>query len=974
MHSHKFALRGLAIAVVTALALGACDEGTEVIVTPPSPSISITPQQMTLAPGEQGQVSAVVRDAQNTGVSFASSNPNVATVSPQGVVSALAVGSTTITATAAADANLRASTQVNVVSDGPPPSPVAISVTPASATLEAGGSTTLFANVSGTDNLNANWESLDQTIATVSPASGQQTTVTAHAAGTVVIVARSAADPNVVATATITVNPRAQVTASIASITTPTGVSVNPDNIKGQIQVNTNVDVPSGFSGQVQLWARNADGEEILVQQQDISQAAIVDAEGDLDAAVLQTVQFTWNTARFDADFAANVADVIYPNGTWGMFIRVIGNNDEVRAETATMSLVLNNDDGFAARVVTPMTATNPSTGQLWHGGGTKEVKVLPVEYSGLMVERVTFGTCGFDMDGEIDLTDQWGVGTDATPADGFIRTINPGTEQRLGVCVISSVQAGLDGPTRVLNYDPDVYPNPPLFMYRWDGVAPSQTTAYRVVPADRQWFNELFQFPRDPGLGSALLTRDAVTAPLCTDGGVNAGAPNHIRYDFFWSEGASGERNPADTGADVEWTLTNTEIFHWFRCWDLLTNGMGTFRASADGATGVDTFDPEHAIESGPDDEMVWNFEDVAGGLAADFNEWVLSAIDEAEIVEGVSGTASGFEVDPFRVRITNRNGGTSCDVGSLASGVCSYVASGTNVSFDDTAEGYKTFDSFVRDRALNTSDVITVVVLYDVTAPAMGNLSTPSTMMRQGGEYTFNIDLSDNVDLHRGWFGFSYLEPVSMVTYRFLVPDQVFSTPFDGTLVKSFTAEHTRFVLSRVQLVDDMTGEITAVISDDATGAHYLVKDAADNRNFREADITGAWTGDAPADWQTTAIASWSVTETTNTVGGTLRASVVGPTETFTPPFDVVQFFQEQDVKIDETGVTESMWVAVSAPITSASLIGDTGTERSFRYQASANTEINATGPIVAAAWRTSGSLAGSALISSPEVPPAP
>ncbi|HEX6750645.1 MAG TPA: Ig-like domain-containing protein [Longimicrobium sp.] len=93
-------------AMVTATAAsGAAGQSQVSVQQTPIATLSISPSSFTLAPGQNAQASAIAKDANGTAltgrvVTWSSSNPTVANVSPLGVVFALADGSATITATA----------------------------------------------------------------------------------------------------------------------------------------------------------------------------------------------------------------------------------------------------------------------------------------------------------------------------------------------------------------------------------------------------------------------------------------------------------------------------------------------------------------------------------------------------------------------------------------------------------------------------------------------------------------------------------------------------------------------------------------------------------------------------------------------------------------------------------------------------------------------------------------------------------
>lgn len=107
-------------------------------------SVSVAPTTLSLVQGASGTLTATARDAGGTllagrSVAWASTVPGVAVVSAQGLVTAVSVGSTTISATVD---GVSASAAVSVT-----PAPVgSVNVTPTAVTVAAGQSTTLTAS------------------------------------------------------------------------------------------------------------------------------------------------------------------------------------------------------------------------------------------------------------------------------------------------------------------------------------------------------------------------------------------------------------------------------------------------------------------------------------------------------------------------------------------------------------------------------------------------------------------------------------------------------------------------------------------------------------------------------------------------------------------------------------------------------------------------------------------------------------
>ena len=186
--------RNCAVAA-TAIWLAGCGDGGGPVDPPPPPVptatwVVVSPSEARLAGlGATVQLSAVVRDqngqAMTAAVTWASSDAAVATVGTDGLVTAVANGTATITATAGGASGSAAVTveQVVVVA--------AVSVSPAADTLLALGDTARFmAEATDTDgNLIGDaafsWESSDTAVATV----GTDGLVTAVANGTATITA-----------------------------------------------------------------------------------------------------------------------------------------------------------------------------------------------------------------------------------------------------------------------------------------------------------------------------------------------------------------------------------------------------------------------------------------------------------------------------------------------------------------------------------------------------------------------------------------------------------------------------------------------------------------------------------------------------------------------------------------------------------------------------------------------------------------
>jgi uncharacterized protein YjdB len=187
---------------------------------PPRPvaSVTVTLAAASLTIGQTTQAAATLRDASGavlTGraVVWTSSDPSVATVSGTGVVSAVAAGSATITATS----EERSGSAAVRVQAGPPAPVAAVRVTPSAVTLQVGQGTTLAAAPLAADGTalagrSVAWSSSNPAVATVDGGGA----VRALAPGSATITATSEGRTGS-ATITVTAIPVASVVVALGS-------------------------------------------------------------------------------------------------------------------------------------------------------------------------------------------------------------------------------------------------------------------------------------------------------------------------------------------------------------------------------------------------------------------------------------------------------------------------------------------------------------------------------------------------------------------------------------------------------------------------------------------------------------------------------------------------------------------------------------------------------------------------------------
>ena len=215
--------------------------------TPTVSSITVSPTSKTLDINETQQLTATVSVTPSTAdnsVTWSTSNGNVATVSPTGLVTAVAQGTATITATSNLD-NTKSATCAITVNAPAVTIPVTAISLPATATVGIGATTTLTVSYTPSDantGKTVTWSSANGNTATVD-ANG---VVTGVAAGTVAITATSTTDASITATCNVTVQAIAV-----------TGVSLNKVSTTLQVgakETLTAIIAPSNASNKNVTW------------------------------------------------------------------------------------------------------------------------------------------------------------------------------------------------------------------------------------------------------------------------------------------------------------------------------------------------------------------------------------------------------------------------------------------------------------------------------------------------------------------------------------------------------------------------------------------------------------------------------------------------------------------------------------------------------------------------------------------------
>jgi uncharacterized protein YjdB len=211
---------GLAPGTATITANAADRSGTATITvaapTPPPPapvaSVTVSPATGSVTIGQTGPLTATLRDASNnilTGraVTWSSSNNAIATVSTNGTVTGVSAGNATITAASEG----RSGTAAITVLSATPPAVASVTVTPTSATVQAGAQSQLSAtardaNGNAVTGQTFTWTSSNTAVATVSN-TGLVSGVSAGSATITVATSGRTATSAITVTATTTPPP-----------------------------------------------------------------------------------------------------------------------------------------------------------------------------------------------------------------------------------------------------------------------------------------------------------------------------------------------------------------------------------------------------------------------------------------------------------------------------------------------------------------------------------------------------------------------------------------------------------------------------------------------------------------------------------------------------------------------------------------------------------------------------------------------
>lgn len=930
-----------------------------VVVTPAPPAnitLQLVPATASVQVGSTVQLVSVVGGTTNQAVTYESSATGVATVNAQGLVTGVAPGTAVITARTAATPQAVA-TSVITVTAAPPVTPPTITIAPAQATAQVGGTQQFVATVTGAQNTAVMWRSESPSVATVN----QQGLATAVAPGTAVITAMAAADTTRRVTATLTVVATPPVTQPAISIqtvqTVPGNVSQNPGaTVAGNIRVRVNVSA----------------GSEALVQRVEIRLGETVACQQSFQPPLtatqgVQEIECVINTAQLDPETGM----ALFMNATYQLTAVAIGTDGEDIATANWGQLTLNNANVMTILelTTTPRTSTEPVAGQT---GGTQGVvfnegdvvvTVQPVIFSGAAIQTVQ--VCVGPQDGPVAGSEACRAAT-AGAANVWTATFPKDSANAPRLIVNNGVGnvTTTDLRARATSVRTNTVAGPGQAGYgnanqiatsiAVDNVAPGATvTPGAITPimtvaipagiiADQN---------RWVGAGYTFTAANWVTNGADVLPGVGG-----VTYQFFVRAVPTGTDNltaaqvisggtQVATANDLPETLTNQEYILAVRAIDALGNAR-TARTAVGQYFGVDRTVPQISVVTGPPTNVV-------NPVAPSFT---FSIADTA--AAGFGG--SGFGVDPFFVQIIRYYAGTNTprcvnvntgNVTNQAGGTCPFVQlTGSTVNVP-AVEGYLQIRMEVRDQAGNRSAQIERLIMQDFWAPNVVVSTTTTT----NNQITLIGTASDSVDLRsivtrmafagapaptivNGGIGAGdgtmTLPPVAVVG-QFGIPERTWMSEFNRTTTM-WGALH----------VTDQTGVLTG--SFQGTGAAVGAFDVAGNFNqsgFAAPAVPGV-IGAAPAGFQSLTIAAanasicngvapvaalafeqaGAVACGTNVPASTaVTITATGPTGTFQNPFTEVHLF-----RVDRNGIVR--WIGQAGAPAAFELVGPT--RREYRW----------------------------------------
>jgi hypothetical protein len=625
----------------------------------------------------------------------------------------------------------------------------AITVTPAQATIAAGSTIQLASSVVADANTakTVSWTTSASTVATVD-ATGK---VTGVGAGTATIIATSTADATKAAAAVITVTGGPSNTPNTVAISTITQggtlFPANLANVAGQVDVTLFVSGPGGTLNLIQNCTANGATSttgDVIVAQQVIAGSqnqspvtlsyntaatgtvtngvAVVNPQSSTPIALngncVLKAQLGTAVATNITPFTLNNANVFRATTTFTK-TTTLGTQNAISATNG-----LRYDQGDLTVAVTPVVYTTVAP-----GGAAQTPALASISYAGRTFTNVAFTNGRFSVTFPSTGATAQNIYQYTSPAAGDAVTIT-GYSDVVGQPITIGVATPVVG-LRSDNQSPTVN-------------AGALAQVLNLTGAPRNYINAAYAFAANNTAQTDAAFANSQNTVSFYVGAVPAGAvyPTAQSANFGAAACSTTGLTKVAAGADIAQTAAPYTPNYFVRV--IENDPLGNVVCQDFGPFGVDKQNPNAiTVTGGPANNTVV----VTGATNTFFS------------VDSVSGFTPNAELRTTVVRNFTTNSAASCVIGTFANSTCNATATGFNVVVDNNTgtQGYYVLNTVAQDQAGNVSPTMTRVYLLDNTAPTVGGISIPQTLVG-GSSVTFTSQANDNVDLQASNFDITY------------------------------------------------------------------------------------------------------------------------------------------------------------------------------------------------------------------------